>query len=136
MNRNSSTNESLSGWSGLLLVQYVAPGECFVLDGNPEAGLLMGVGVDRFRGQELEEIWPHARAAGLMGRLFETMRTGKPFEATIGVHKAGSGFRVLNVRGRPISRDRLLLSFQEAVESEAGASQTQLSDEPQIAESR
>jgi len=42
-----------SGWSGLLVVQYVAPGEFFVLDGNPEVSILVGVGVEKFRGQEL-----------------------------------------------------------------------------------
>lgn len=111
---------------GLLVVQYLEPGEFFVLDGNPKAGLLMSVAIEKLRGQELEEIWPMARSTGLMGALCEAMATGTSFERSIGAHKRGERYRVLRVRGLPLSGGRLLLSFSEVTDCVSPSAGTDL----------
>ena len=57
--------------SGLLVYQYQAPGELFLVNANREATRLTGITVAAWRGQEFDEMWPNARVQGLTQALFE-----------------------------------------------------------------
>ncbi len=47
--------------SGLLIFQYQAPNEFFLVNANLQATKLTGITVKEWRGQEFDEMWPNAR---------------------------------------------------------------------------
>ncbi|MFH0825680.1 MAG: response regulator [Pseudomonadota bacterium] len=102
--------------SGLLIFQYQAPGELFLVNANNEASRLMDINADEQRGQEFDEMWPNARLQGLTPALLRTMATGEAFAAECAVFKTEDMERFFRLRAFPMPHDLLGLSFEDVTE--------------------
>ncbi|GEM_PF-1835850 len=102
--------------SGLLIYQYQAPGELFLVNANREATRLTGIKVDEWRGQEFDEMWPNARIQGLTQALLRTMATGETFAMECGAFKTDAIERFFRLRAFSMPGDMLGLSFEDITE--------------------
>lgn len=102
--------------SGLLIYQYQAPGELFLVNANPEATRLTGMQVDSWRGQEFDEMWPNARMQGLTQALLRTMATGETFSMQEAVFKTDEIERFFRLRAFSMPGDLLGLWFEDVTE--------------------
>jgi CheY-like chemotaxis protein len=102
--------------SGLLIYQYQAPGELFLVNANHEATRLTGITVDKWRGQEFDEMWPNARVQGLTQALLRTMSTGETFAMECGAFKTDEIERFFRLRAFSMPGDLLGLSFEDITE--------------------
>jgi len=102
--------------SGLLIYQYQAPGELFLVNANREATRLIGMQVDSWRGQEFDEMWPNARMQGLTQALLRTMSTGETFSMEEAVFKTDEIERFFRVRAFSMPGDLLGLWFEDVTE--------------------
>lgn len=102
--------------SGLLTFQYQPPGEFFLVDGNPEAERLIGIQAEKWRGQELEEVWPNARVHGLKRGFSKTIETGETFKLDEGVYKKGETTRFFRIRAFRIPGELLGVAFEDVTE--------------------
>lgn len=102
--------------SGLLIYQYQAPKELFLVNVNREATRLTGITVDTWRGQEFDEMWPNARIQGLTPALLNTMATGETFAMECAVFKTDDIERFLRLRAFSMPGDLLGLTFEDITE--------------------
>ncbi len=102
--------------SGLLIYQYQAPGELFLVNANREATRLTGMQVDSWRGQEFDEMWPNARMQGLTQALLRTMATGETFSMEEAVFKTDEIERFFRLRAFSMPGDLLGLWFEDVTE--------------------
>ncbi|MBI5572040.1 MAG: response regulator [Desulfomonile tiedjei] len=97
---------------GLFVYQYQPPNELFLLNGNPEAKRLTGIGVEEWRGEEFDEMWPNARSHGLTAAFLKTMETGQRFETDDGIFRTGAMERVFRIQAFRMPVDRLGVTFE------------------------
>ncbi len=102
--------------SGLLTFQFQPPREFFLVECNPEAERLLHMEIDRWRGQELEEVWPNARIHGLKKAFSKTMETGETFKLDDGVYKKGGNTRFFRLRAFRIPGELLGVAFEDVTE--------------------
>ncbi|MFH1112487.1 MAG: response regulator [Pseudomonadota bacterium] len=102
--------------AGLLIYQYQAPNELFLVNVNREATRLTGITVDQWRGQEFDEMWPNARIQGLTKALLNTMATGETFAMECAVFKTDDIERFLRLRAFSMPGELLGLTFEDITE--------------------
>lgn len=102
--------------SGLLTFQFQPPREFFLVECNPEAERLLHIDIDRWRGQELEEVWPNARVFGLKKAFSTIMETGETFKLDDGVYKKGGTTRFFRIRAFRIPGELLGVAFEDVTE--------------------
>ncbi|MEJ2718010.1 MAG: PAS domain-containing protein [Deltaproteobacteria bacterium] len=102
--------------SGLLIYQYQAPGELFLVNANREAARLTGIAADEWRGHELDEMWPDARTQGLMEAFLRTMETGEIFRREDGIFKKDEVERFFRIRAFRMPGSMLGVSFEDVTE--------------------
>jgi PAS domain S-box-containing protein len=99
--------------SGLFTYRYEPPDRLILLDGNPEAERLTGIGAEEWRGKEFNEIWPQARGSGVTEAYLRVMETGDMFE-TEDLHyqdeRLGGAYRI---RAFPMPGSRLGVAFED-----------------------
>jgi DNA-binding response OmpR family regulator len=103
--------------SGLLIFQYQAPNEFFLVNANLEATKLTGITVKEWRGQEFDEMWPNARTYGLVQACVHTMETGETFRTDAFVFRNRIGQRLFRIRAFQLPGNLLGLSFEDVTES-------------------
>jgi CheY-like chemotaxis protein/anti-sigma regulatory factor (Ser/Thr protein kinase) len=113
----TSTNIVQSIPSGLIVCQYQAPGELFLVNCNPEAKRLTGLEVDQWRGQELDEMWPNSRRQGFYQAFLRTMETGEIFKTEEAFYEKGDIARYFRLRAFPMPGDLLGIAFEDVTES-------------------
>jgi signal transduction histidine kinase/FixJ family two-component response regulator len=102
--------------SGLLTFQYQPPGEFFLVAGNPEAERLLGIKVEQWHGQEIDEIWPNARLHGITQGLLKTIQTGERFKLDEAVYKKSDVTRFFRLRAFRIPGELLGVAFEDVTE--------------------
>jgi CheY-like chemotaxis protein len=102
--------------SGLLIFQYQAPGELFLVNSNPEATRLTGITVDRWRGQELDEMWLNSRAQGLYQAFLDSMKTGEVLRMEEAHFKTDDVDKYFRIRAFPIPGDLLGVALEDVSE--------------------
>ncbi len=103
--------------SGLLIFQFQAPHEFFLVNTNLEATKLTGITVKEWRGQEFDEMWPNARTHGLVHACVKTMETGETFRSEAFVFRNRVGQKLFRIRAFQLPGNLLGLSFEDVTAS-------------------
>ena len=103
--------------AGLMVYQFISPGEMFLVSANPEARRLMGIGDTECRGQDLEELWPSARSQGLVDACAKVMGAGAPLAAGQMHFRCNELHRSLQVRVFSLGRNLICLILEETIEA-------------------
>lgn len=103
--------------AGLMVYQFIAPGEMFLVSANREARRLMGIGDRECRGQDLEELWPSARSQGLVEVCAKVMGVGAPPAAGKMQFRSKELHRTLRVRVFSLGKNLVCLILEETTEA-------------------
>ncbi len=99
--------------SGLLVYQYQAPGELFLVNANRAACRILDISVDAWRGQEFDEMWPEGRRQGLTQGLLKAAETGQTFVIHEAVYKTDEVEKVLSIHSFSLPGQMLGVFFED-----------------------
>lgn len=119
--------------SGLCIFKYVAPDRLILISGNEAAERLTGISLAEWVNHEFNEIWPHAREAGMTEKYLEVMRTGKTFELEGVKYTEKERSAYFWIRAFPLPGGRLAIAFEDLTDRQK-AEQTLLEAHRRLAD--
>ncbi len=99
--------------SGLCIFNYIAPDQLILVSGNEAAEKLTGICMSKWIHHEINEIWPHAREAGMTAKYLEVMRTGQTFEVESVQYQEQEKSAFFWIRAFPLPGSRLAVAFED-----------------------